>query len=508
MNNNTGRVESLPRLEPYNGSDPDEPWYRSDRARLFAVVSGITLILGLLFTLLQPVVYRSSATVLMSAPTAIDAAISEADVQNVAIQRTILLGSEITGRLLRILEEEHVVDLSFADLRGLLLVEALPETNLVEMAAQGDHEEILPTVANAWIDVYLEIREEDIARSKNNTVQIVQDEIDGLAVKLEETRDALEQYREDNQILSVERQENEVMARLDGLNRALNTAIEEEVKAGANLETLREAIRHGEKVVPKSDTRSIAALENELQTLRAQMAELTKRYTMQYINKQPKYRAIPERIEELEVELAGAYSQGREVELAAAEQAYAAARQTAADLQQKLDDHKAGVAAFNRIYATHQALADDLARLEELNREAQARLVQVQVSRVEKYPQVSVIERPGFKAERIGPNYLMLLGGTLLAALGLGVFAVWLQGYLGHRKPQPAYVTLSGVHLYQPEGSEELAYAGQPENRLDPASAALLSEGSAGGETPEDATDDQSREGKPGREKPDDTNLP
>jgi uncharacterized protein involved in exopolysaccharide biosynthesis len=506
MNNNTGRVEPLPRLEPYNGSDPDEPWYRSDRARLFGVVSGITLILGLLLTLLQPAVYRSSATVLMSAPTAIDAAISEADVQNVAIQRTILLGSEITGRLLGVIREGHGVGLSFADLRELLLVEAVPETNLVEMAAQGDQEEILPTVVNAWIDVYLEIRAEDIARSKDNTVQIVQDEIDGLAVKLEEARDALEQYREDNDILSVERQENEVMARLDGLNKALNTAIEEEVKARANLDTLRAAVRRGENLVPRDQRRDVTALENELQALRAEFMEMEKRYTMAYINKQPRYRAVPERIEELEVELAGIYRQGRQAELGSAEQAHAAARQTVADLQQKLDDHKAGVSAFNRIYATHEALADDLARLEELNREAQARLVQVQVSRVEKYPQVSVIERPGQSAERIGPNYLMLLGGTLLAALGLGVFAVWLQGYLGHRRPQPAYVTLSGVHLYPQEGSGELAYTGQPEPRLDASGAALLSEGDGGGDIPEDDAEDHSHEGKPGQEKSDDPN--
>ncbi len=490
MNNNTGRVEPLPRFEPYDGSDPDEPWYRSDRARLFGVVSGITLILGLLWTVLQPAVYRSSATVLMSAPTAIDAAISEADVQNVAIQRTILLGSEITGRLLGVLREEYGAGLAFADLRNLLLVEAVPETNLVEMAAQGDQEEILPAVVNGWIDVYLDIRAEDIARSKDDTVQIVQDEIDGLAVKLEEARDALEQYREDNDILSVERQENEVMARLDGLNSALNTAIEEEVKARANLDTLRAAVQRGENLVPRDQRRDVTALENELQALRAQFLEMTKRYTMQYINKQPQYRAIPERIEELELELAEIYREGRQAELGSAEQAHAAARQTVADLQQKLDDHKAGVAAFNRIYATHQALADDLARLEELNREAQARLVQVQVRQVEKYPQVSVIGRPRERAERIGPNYLILLGGTLLAALGFGVFAVWLQGYLGHRRPQPAYVTLSGVHLYPQEGVEELAYTGRPEPRLHANGTGRLSADSNGRETPEDDTGD------------------
>jgi succinoglycan biosynthesis transport protein ExoP len=333
---------------------------------------------------------------------------------------------------------------------------------------------LLPTVVDTWVNVYLEVRAEDITQTKDNTLRIVQDELDGLAIKLEEARDALEQYREDNEVLSVERQENAVMSRLDGLNQALNTAVEEEVKAGANLDTLREAIRRGAKVVPKSDTRGIAALENELQTLRAQMMELTKRYTMEYINKQPKYRAIPGRIEELEVELAGAYSQGRDVELAAAEQAHAAAKQTVLDLQQKFDDHKAGVAKFNRIYATHQALADDLARLEELNREAQARQVQVEVRQVEKYPQVSVIERPGSKAERIGPDYLLLVGGTLAVALGLGVFSVWLYGYLGHRKQQPAYVTLSGVHMYPQEVSGELGYTSQPDPRLARPEARLL----------------------------------
>jgi uncharacterized protein involved in exopolysaccharide biosynthesis len=444
--------------------------------------------------------YRSSATVLMSAPRAIDAVISEADVQNVAIQRTILLGSGITRRLLLELQDRYGIEVGPVYLRDVLLVEAVPETNLVEMAAQGEEDELLPTVVETWIDVYLEVRAEDIAQIKNNTLQIVQDELDGLAIKLEEGRDALEQYREDNEILSVERQENQVMARLDGLNKALNTAIEEEVKAGANLETLRAAIRRGAKVVPKSDTRSVAALENELQTLRAQMIELNNRYTMEYINKQPKYRTIPQRIEELEVELAGAYSQGRDVELAAAGQAHAAARQTVRDLQQKLDDHKAGVAKFNRIYATHQALAEDLARLEELNREAQARLVQVEVRQVEKYPQVSIIERPGSSAERIGPDYLVLIGGTLVVALGLGVFSVWLYGYLGHRKQQPAYITLSGVHLYPQEVSGELSYTSQPDPRLARSETRLLQDEEHGGSGKDAADESPGSNADPGEE--------
>lgn len=457
-------------------SSIEQPWRASVRVRLFTIVFAAGLALGFVWTVFQPLVYRSSATVLMSAPEAIDAAISEADVQNVAIQRTVLLGSEITGRLREALAEQYDIEMAPLELRALLSVEPLADTNLVDMAATGSEDLLLPVVVDTWINVYLAARSQDIEQSKRETLTVVQGELDGLAVRIEEARDALEQYRADNSILSVERQENEVMARLDGLNRALNTAVEEEVKARANLDTLRDAIARGEKVVPKADTRSVAQTERELEELRARLLELEKRYTDEYIAKQAEYRAIPERIAELEGKLAATYSQGQSEELRAAQQAHAASVQAVRDLEGKLEEHKAAVEQFNRIYATHEALAEDVARLEELYRETQARLVQVEVRAVEKYPQVSVIEPPATRAERVGPNYLLLVGGTLAGSTALAVFAVWLYGFLAERRETPAYVTLSGVHYYSPEGAAELP-ASSARPKLASAASRLLEEG-------------------------------
>ena len=100
MEQQSPRVEPLPRFERYRDPGEGAPWRQSSKVKLFAITSGAVLLLGLFWTLLQPVVYRSSATVLMSAPAVIDAVVSEANIQNVAIQRTILLGEEITGRVL------------------------------------------------------------------------------------------------------------------------------------------------------------------------------------------------------------------------------------------------------------------------------------------------------------------------------------------------------------------------------------------------------------------------
>jgi polysaccharide biosynthesis transport protein len=470
------QVEPLSRFGSYPGERAGEPWHQSGRARLFGLVFCVTLVIGVVWTLLQPVVYRSSATVLMSAPTAIDAEVTEADIQSVAIQRKILLGEEITGRLAAELAESGGADLDADEIHSLLQVDPVPQTNLVEMSAQGADSELLPKLVKRWIDVYLAIRANEIEQRKEQTMLIVQDELDGLADKVEQARIALDQYREEHEIISVERQENEVLARLDGLNSALNNAIEEEVKTRAYLDALQTSISKGQPVVPQTERRGVEAMDRELRELRAQMVEMSKLYTPDYIDKQPQLRAIPERIEELEAKLAQALSQGRNAELSRARQAHAAAQQTVSDLQRKLDDHKQRVSRFNTIYATHQALVEDLASLEELNRDTQARMVQVEVRQVEKYPQVSIIDRPGLNSRRIGPDYLLFLGGTLCAAIALGVFSVWLYGYLGPRSAQPAYVTLSGVHLYPQDVSGELAYTTQPAPRLATNETPLLEE--------------------------------
>lgn len=482
-------MDSYQRLTPDPDSGVHSPWQHSTRARLFAFIFVFTFALGAVLTLLQPTIYRSSATVLMSAPSAIDADIEEANIQSVAIQRRILLGSEVTDHLLSeaVGSELHGIDITY--LREVLRVIPVADTNLVEMVAQGSDGHLLPSLVDTWIDVYLDIRASNVEQSQQQTLQVVQDQLDELAAKLEQARSALADYREEHDITSAERQENEELARLEGLNAALNKAIEADISARANLETLRRSIAQGKNIVPPSDRISVQNMMTEQRQLKSQLANLSKNYTMDYIRKQPKWRDIPDRIEELETQLDEVLEEGQEQVVAQAEQEHAAAQQTVTQLQQEYELQERKAADFTTIYATHQALAEDLAKLEDLNRETQSRLIQVEVNQVEKYPQVSVIDRPAADSERIGPNYLIWLGSSLAAALGLGVLSVWLYGFLGHRE-KPAYVTLSGVHMYPQDVAGHLAHSAEGEPRLAPAQTRLLQ--SDDEQTEGDAESDQS----------------
>lgn len=420
------------------------------RKRIFFLVVAIVLVAGCILTVLQPRVFRSMATVLMTAPAAIDEEVLEASAQAVAIQRRVLLGSDLLIRLSARLQSDYGISRSPETLRAMLTVDAVPETHLLELAATGTDAQVLPRLVDAWITEYTVLRSIDVAARRSQTLTEVEEEAQALAQRLAVAREELDQFRAENEIISIERQENAVLARLDGLNTALNAAIDEEVRARARLATLRDSLAAGEQVVPDTERSEVAAMADELGRLRARLSELRVRYTDDYIRKDPRLRELPTQIADLEAAIGRAYSQGSTIALDNAERELQTAQKTVADLQQRLEQHKAEVAAFNSTYARHAAMVEDLARLEELHREARARLAQVEVRRVDKYPQLSVIDPPALQARRIGPPYGLWFGGVALASLSSGVFAVWLHGYLNPRRREPALVAVAGVP-YDPD---------------------------------------------------------
>jgi len=443
------------------------------RPRLFLLIFLSVLLAGLVYTFLQPSLYRSSASVLMSAPRALDAPAAVEDAQNVAIQRRVLTGDEIMAALAAELEARGSA-VSTAALRAMLSVEAVPETNLVELAATGTEPGLLPQVVDSWIDVYSAARARDVGDSKASSMARVEEELDALDQRVAEARSALAAFRADNDIVSVEREENAVMSRLDGLNEALREAEAEEVRSKAYLATVREAIAADRLVMPEAQRAELETLEDERDELRTELLVLRKRYTPEYIERDATLRQVPRRLEQVQTEIAELMDRGRQLELASAQRAYDTARAAVRELETRFAEHRAAVAAFNETYATHAALQADIERLEELKRETRARLVQLDVRRVDKYPEVSVIAEPSPVSTRIGPDYWLLAGLSLAAALLAGIGGVWLRSFLSPQQAQPAYVTLSGVHFYPPERDGELPYRDEADPRLAQSQAGRL----------------------------------
>ncbi len=454
MENYSSQIEFFPNnnLNPPYFNHP--PWFRSHRFIIFVIVFLISATIGLTYTYSRPAIYRSSATLLTSAMTAIDRESNVADIQQVAIQKQILLGQELIAETLSRLKastaNDSLLQLTTSDIRNLLDVQPVAETNLVEIRAEGSDPAFLPLLINTWVDVYLDARAEEVKNLTSNTTSIIEEELKGLTDKINTARTELEAFRKDNDILSTGRDENEALARLKGLSNSLNQASEDEVRAKANLDAIKAAIGNNQTVVPSQDQGSLQDLEKRLQELREKLTELDKRFTRDYLNLQPELKVIPEQINKLKAEIKDKHQYGKNIVLTEAEQDYVAAQQTVKDIRAQLNEHKQQVAKFTSKFAEHETLKTDLEGLEKLYRETKERLVQIETSHKEKYPQVTVISQAYLPHDPVRPNYSRDAMISLVSALLFGLFAVWIAEYLTRKQEHQSPITLSGIHMYTP----------------------------------------------------------
>ena len=427
-----------------------EPWFRSRRFVIFIITLLISTSLSLTYVFSRPAIYLSYATLLTVAKTEIDQRSKEADIQHVVIQQQILLGNELlkeTARRLQLLEELDNT-LTIADIRQMLNVKPIVETNLVEMTAESPDPKILPLLINTWIDVYLDARAEAVRQSTGSTTHSLQEEIDSLSEKIASKRIELDQFRQKNSITSTGREENVALARLKGLNDSLNKASEEEVMAKARMEAVNKAINQGQAVVPKEDTRTLSLLEQQAQNLREQLAELDKRYTREYMAKISKFKVIPEQLAALDAKIAGMRQSGQSIVLTESQQQYDAASQTVRVIREQLNEHTMLAAEFTAKFAEYEALQSDMEGMELLLRETQERLIKIETKQSEKYPQVDIVERAFLPRDPIRPNYIRDALIAIIGSFFLGLSSVWFAEFLTRKEEPNTAINLSGIHLY------------------------------------------------------------
>jgi succinoglycan biosynthesis transport protein ExoP len=160
-------ADSIPQIEVLQGPHPDPvPRERAGanrQRRLVTFLLGFVLCstLGLYYVLQRPAVYRASASLLTVAQPDVDQPGIESDVQHVAVQRQLLLGQPLLEEVLRRLEQaanpaDAAGGLGIDQLMPMLEVVPVPETNLVELRAEGPDPALLPRLVNTWIDVYVQ----------------------------------------------------------------------------------------------------------------------------------------------------------------------------------------------------------------------------------------------------------------------------------------------------------------------------------------------------------------
>jgi succinoglycan biosynthesis transport protein ExoP len=144
----------------------------------------------------------------------------------------------------------------------------------------------------------------------------------------------------------------------------------------------------------------------------------------------PKIKGLVRKRDLLEEQIRSKRLEGQQTALADAERDVASAGQAVASLQQQLDAQQQQVMEFTTRFAEHEALQEELLQIEALHREAQDRLLQLQVNVRSQYPQVRLEERPFLPEYPVYPDYWRDAGISVAVSLLAGLLLLMLFDFL------------------------------------------------------------------------------
>ena len=308
-------------------------------------------------------------------------------------------------------------------LERMLSTERVEGTQVVRVQAQGTHRELLPRVVNTLTDVYREHLATAYKRSVGSGNSQLRDEIHVLDQQATAKRQDVEAFRARYDIVSAERDENQLLSTVKGLGESLNDANSDVAAAEGHLRAVRNAVAAGEVLGGAKNNPTLANIEKRASELREQLHELELRFTPQYLDLDPAAKAMRGRLANLEQQMGTERASGQRAALAEAQQQLTGAREAAERLQQQLNGNKGAAQAFAARLNENKAMQEDLAHLEQLHRGAIERLAQLEAGEAENAPQVAVLEAASVPQEPLYPPYL-LAGIGAAASLVLGVFSV------------------------------------------------------------------------------------
>lgn len=347
-------------------------------------------------------------------------------------------------------------------------------TDVVELAAVGADAGLVAALVNEVVATYKEQLEQAFRDTSSEALAQIDDELTKLAARVAAKRKAVDEFGIRHNVVSLEREENELLSRVRGAGTALNNANEKLANAEGKLRSLEEAAAQGRSVVRARDDPTLANLEQRASQIREELGELDRSFTPDYLAMDSRVRAQRARLAELDRQIASQRQLSQQSSLAEAREEVANAREAANRIRQQIASDRGAVQAFSARFNEYKSLREELTQLESLHRDAVQRKARLEAGERARRPAVNVVEAATVPQEPWRPLYLRDAGISVGGSLLLALLAMWLVELFNRHDPQPtilvpqpmAYPIGGGGYVGQlgaPRGGQPaLAGAGNP----------------------------------------------
>lgn len=411
---------------------------------IFICVFLLTALVGLTYTFTRPAIYQSDATLqLVPADTPRNTiTVASSFAQEAALQLQALMSRELLTRLL-----DHLSQAGFSSrtaphnlqtAQQMLHVIPVENSAIIKLRAEGPHPEILPEVVNLWLDLYLGKHATAQKTESSKTAMAIEHQLGELGPKITTKRAELAIFREKFDIVSMEREENQIVSKLNGLYSALNKAGESRVLAEANLAAIQDAIKQGKWAGKYKKQPELVTLEQQAELLKEKINDLENRYTSKFIQLDKDAKSLYGALAGVEEKIRLAYEENRKSAVEEAQQAIVSARLAENDLETQLAEYKKKASIFSSRFSEHATLQETIAQLEALQRTLQEQLVAMEIKSTPDTLQIKVLERAFTPEHPVRPDYPRDAGISIALSCLLGIVAVLCYELFTRSPPTPA----------------------------------------------------------------------
>ena len=332
-----------------------------------------------------------------------------------------------------------------AAMQSLVDATTVDKTNVVELVARGARADLLAPLVNTIVEVYRARLLDAYKSSSGDALAQADAEVAKLEAGVASKRRDVEAYRMRNNIVSIERDEGEALAKVRDQSATLAKAQERQATAEGNLRALTDAQAAGSPIVRSRDNPTVANLEQRASQAREELRDLERSYTREYLAKDPRAVALHARIDELDRQLIEQRRTSQQAALADAREELAGAEAAVRRLQSQIGVDRQDAARLTASFNEYKARQDALTELEKVHRDAVQRRVRLEASEQARAPNVRVLESAATPAEPWRPLYWRDAGISAAGSFLLALLAMWLVELFNRSEPAPSVVVAQAL---------------------------------------------------------------
>ncbi|MGS2720985.1 hypothetical protein [Paraglaciecola aestuariivivens] len=411
--------------------------FQSQKWRIFIGTFLLVLIVANLVIWTLPPLYQSQSSLHFSYASQTDQAYAELAQRQITMHQQRLKSHNVLTAVANELAQQHYLYPSVEELVEQLSVDASLAGRMITLTATGENPSELKPYLDAWIKVYLALVEADNETKNSHLTTQSSQQLALLEEKIVAQNALLEAFANENNITSLERDENRILSQTKNLANNLDQALADEAQAQALLNSVIEANNDGQVVTHPADKAQLDKIKSSLSEINANLTGLREKYTQAYLDRDPAIVAQQNKAANLKQQLAALISTSQQEYLLEIQRNLSAAKGKVEQLSEQLVVQDKNAQIFSQNLEQYKRLDDELKALQSQVQTLKNQQVAQEVAKPFE-AQIAVLEPAYIPDYASAPNYLLLSLYSLAGALGLAILALTLFNFIFKQKTPAA----------------------------------------------------------------------